>query len=605
MSKKGHGAAADQAYQAFEAGCAIVRHHPLLGPLFRACTVLRDERYPLAADAWATVDRRGVIVAHPSRRGTPDEWAYVLAHLALHLGFGHFDPAAREGTEWNAACCAYVARFLGSLKLGRAPADVDGSPAIANRSEDALYAAMLEEGIPAALHSVGVAGSRRDMVADVAHRVWHSRGERWQDLLAHGLTQAVEAAIERAAGDGARPLGDERLSAAARRARDWVVSSYPLLGGLAAGFTYLEDPALCQTLDVSIAAVSPEAREIYLNPAAGLSEHELRFVIAHELLHAGLRHDARRQGRDPYLWNVACDYVINAWLVQMGVGVMPAVGALHDPELANESAESLYDRITGDLRTYRKLATFAGRGLGDILDPRPGWWARGEGLELDEFYRRALAQGLAYHEARGRGLVPAGLVEEIRALDMRPIPWDVALARWFELFFPPLERRRTFARPSRRQAAVPDVPLARWVAPSEEALAARTFGVLLDTSGSMDRTTLARALGAIAAYALAREVPAARVVFCDAAPYDQGYMPPEAILDRVRVRGRGGTVLQPGVDLLERAPDFPKDGPLLIITDGACDRLSVRREHAYLLPGGASLPFPPRGPVFRIEGPRA
>ena len=30
----------------------------------------------------------------------------------------------------------------------------------------------------------------------------------------------------------------------------------------------------------------------------------------------------------------------------------------------------------------------------------------------------------------------------------------------------------------------------------------------------------------------------------------------------------GGTVLQPGVDLLEAAEDFPKDGPILIITDG-------------------------------------
>jgi hypothetical protein len=42
-------------------------------------------------------------------------------------------------------------------------------------------------------------------------------------------------------------------------------------------------------------------------------------------------------------------------------------------------------------------------------------------------------------------------------------------------------------------------------------------------------------------------------------------------------------------------------GPLLIITDGRCDRLSVHREHAYILPRGHSLPFVPRGEVFRIE----
>jgi hypothetical protein len=46
------------------------------------------------------------------------------------------------------------------------------------------------------------------------------------------------------------------------------------------------------------------------------------------------------------------------------------------------------------------------------------------------------------------------------------------------------------------------------------------------------------------------------------------------------VRGRGGTILQPGVDLLQRAPDFPPDGPILIITDAGCDHVRPRRAHA-------------------------
>jgi hypothetical protein len=59
-------------------------------------------------------------------------------------------------------------------------------------------------------------------------------------------------------------------------------------------------------------------------------------------------------------------------------------------------------------------------------------------------------------------------------------------------------------------------------------------------------------------------------------------------------------VLQPGIDLLEAAPDFPKDGPILLITDGYCDVLDIRREHAFLLPCGHRLPFVPWGPVFAI-----
>ncbi|MCL2424088.1 MAG: hypothetical protein FWD11_09415, partial [Micrococcales bacterium] len=128
-----------------------------------------------------------------------------------------------------------------------------------------------------------------------------------------------------------------------------------------------------------------------------------------------------------------------------------------------------------------------------------------------------------------------------------------------------------------------------------------TFGVILDTSASMDRVILGKALGAIAAYAAAKDVPAARVVYCDAAPHDAGYLKVEDIAGRVTVTGRGGTVLQPAVRFLERTPDFPSDGPILIITDGYCDNLQVSRTHAFLIPAGRSLPFRAGGPVFRID----
>jgi len=47
--------------------------------------------------------------------------------------------------------------------------------------------------------------------------------------------------------------------------------------------------------------------------------------------------------------------------------------------------------------------------------------------------------------------------------------------------------------------------------------------------------------------------------------------------------------------------DFPKKGPVLIITDGDCDRLAIKREHAFVMSQGARLPFIPRGEVFRMK----
>jgi hypothetical protein len=80
-------------------------------------------------------------------------------------------------------------------------------------------------------------------------------------------------------------------------------------------------------------------------------------------------------------------------------------------------------------------------------------------------------------------------------------------------------------------------------------------------------------------------------------------MKPEDIARTVKVKRRGWTFLQLRVSLLENADDFPKDAPILVITDGECDKLVLHgREHAFLLPHGATLPFVAKGKVFRVRG---
>ena len=107
------------------------------------------------------------------------------------------------------------------------------------------------------------------------------------------------------------------------------------------------------------------------------------------------------------------------------------------------------------------------------------------------------------------------------------------------------------------------------------------------------------ALGSIASYAAARDVSLVRVVFCDAKAYDAGYMSPEDIAGRVEVKGRGGTILQPAITLLEQVKDFPESAPVLIITDAEIEsKLQIQREHAFLIPKGKRLPFSPKGKVF-------
>jgi predicted metal-dependent peptidase len=590
----------DPATRAFADGLKLLDAHPLFSPLVKRVHFVRQKNNYCPAKGWAVVLETGVVHVHPTRRGEPEEWAYVIAHCLLHLGFDHFR-IGEKSLDWNAACDVVVARFLADLKFGRCPVEMHVElHDVRADDEDRLFRRFREHTLPDALRGVGTAGEHSGDMFWSPDALSSRYYDEWPRIFAAGLVASVTSAVRVAGGYESRLGSTEENVSAAERARRWFVNSYPLLGALAAAFTIIEDPAVCQRLGITVAAVDAEAKEMFVNPGAALSFDEAKFVIAHELLHVGLRHEARRRGRDPQLWNVACDYVINGWLVEMAVGHLPSFGLLHDPALKGLSADSIYDRLAVDLRRNRKLATLGGIGAGDMLDGATrDWWAREDAVSLDDFYRRALAQGLTYHEEQARGLLPAALLEEIRALDRPPIEWDVELARWFDDHFSPLERVRTYGRLSRRQSSTPDIPRPRYVPAPEDV--ERTFGVVLDTSGSMDRTLLAKCLGTIASYCASRDVRFVRLVFCDAAAYDQGYVAAEDIGGLVKIKGRGGTVLQPGIDLLEKAPDFPESGPILIITDGACDRVRVHREHAFLLPQGHSLPFVPKGRVFAVK----
>ncbi|MDH6120487.1 hypothetical protein [Kitasatospora sp. GAS204B] len=543
----------------------------------------------LPPGGWAVVDSNGVLHVDGNRRADPAEWAWVFAHCLLHLGFGHLDgPPEPPDACLRAARCHVVNRFLATFTIGRSPFELPG--AYLGGDEEEMAARWRRDGLP---EVAGTAGTASDLRRTGKYQ---QTPEDWTVAFAAALTRTMSAAMDLAGGRREELTGARLPERPWTRALNWFISSYPLLGGIAAGLTLVADAELARAQGIAIAAVNAEAGEIYLNPLRHYSDEEWRFILAHEMLHAALRHGDRRGARDPYLFNVAADYVINGWLLEMGVGEMPE-GLLHDPELRGLSAEEVYDRIVRDQRRIRRLATLAGKGRPDVLgaplgEPR-------DYVDLDDFYRRGLQQGFELHR-RERGLLPAGLEEEIRALAHPPLPWDARLARWFDEFVPSPQPVRSYARPSRRQASSPGIPRAGRYFPPEE-VARCTFGVVLDTSGSMDRRLLGKALGAIASYAAARDVPAARVVYCDAAAYDAGYLPPERIAGRLRVRGRGGTLLQPGVDLLERAEDFPPGAPILLITDGYCEVLRVRREHAFLLPPDGSLPFTARGPVFRVS----
>lgn len=607
MAKKDQKKEKKTNYDTATIGEVLFDHHHLFGNTY-SVIVSVSRRYKNGKTA-CTVSSDGKILLNPdySTYLTEQEWFYLIAHQYLHIAFGHFDAekitgkneALKDSKEffqekiWKLACDLYNMKFLSDLKLGKCPFPMVGFE-IRNQSEREIYDFLLEHEWSEAqkyqakeIHKLTV---MEGLHAPLVHEKGNYAMEAFAARLAYVAKKVLKGVKEEVTTDECSPKTKE--------AAEWFVSHYPLLGGLAAGFRLVESFSECQRLEIQIAAVEIETTTIYINPAARLKEEELKFVLAHEYLHAGLMHHERSQERNPYLWNVACDYVINGWLYELQIGSMP-VGALYEAEYENLSAETIYDLLLQNIRTSMKLLTMRGYGKGDIIGA--GKTRNGRVAEAEDFCRKALTQGLSHYESEKRGYLPLGLIEEIRALGMPPIPWDVELARWFEYYFPLEEKHYSYARPSRRQSSSPEIPRPRLTDQTRNDNV-RTFGVLIDTSGSMSDKMLAMALGSVASYASAREVIKVRVIFCDARAHDAGYLSPDELAGRVKVVGRGGTVLQPGIDCLDKAEDFPKNGPILIITDGEIeDRLIVKREHAYLLPKGCRLPFSAKGKVFYMS----
>lgn len=591
--------------QPHEEAIEKLRAHYLLGPVAHTLTFYpsaRAGRVQLPPKAYCQLEGSGTVIFNEELKLSTSQWLGVFALIALVYAVG--GPRRLPVPSLTSDLAAQIAalHWWHQLKVGELPEHIELPPEILQwgRQPIELIATRLRSEPPNEVldgdwtltRSPEALMRTAAEVPAIAYRQPVDHEQLFAQALVDNAKRALQ--LQHEASHPVRPGHDPNSTGA--KAKRWLISHYPLLGSLLTSFELVEDADICERLGIHIAAIQVGIGEIYLNPRRQLGLEQAKFVLAHEILHAGLNHASRRQGRDPYLWNVACDFVINDWLVSMNLGMPPDSGLLFDEELRGLPAEHIYLKLAADLRIRRKLTTLRGDDV-DILDERPGRFF----TDREEFCRRALLQGLDYSQATGRGLLPAGLIEDIRTLNQPAIPWQAKLAEWIQERFPVPERRRSWARPSRRQSTTPETPRPRFVEPEEERMT-RTFGVIVDSSASMDRADLGKALGAIVAYSQAQAVKQVRLVYCDAQPYDEGYVPVESLASRVRVRGRGGTVLQTAVNLLQGQKDFAKECPILIITDGFCEAdLQVANDHAFLLSTGMRLPFATRKPVFQMS----
>lgn len=119
--------------------------------------------------------------------------------------------------------------------------------------------------------------------------------------------------------------------------RERVLRKFPLLGVTMA--------SLGTVADNRIETAATDGRKVYYSPDffKTLTDDEKVFTYAHEVMHVAFNHILRSKGRNPRLWNIATDAVINQILKNEELPMVE--GGVDMAEAVNHSAEEMYEKL--------------------------------------------------------------------------------------------------------------------------------------------------------------------------------------------------------------------------------------------------------------------
>jgi predicted metal-dependent peptidase len=223
----------------------------------------------------------------------------------------------------------------------------------------------------------------------------------------------------------------------------------------------------------SIKTMATDGVSLYWNPefVEKLAAATLAGTLAHEVMHPALHHHVRRSGRDPKLWNQACDYAINPLLIDAGLSLPE--GVLLDDRFRGMSAEQIYNLLETESEQDPGCGNEEGGGgsgtevpsdesssqgdpnepsapdteggIGQVLDAPP---PDNETPAIEEQAREwKIAVNQAMTVAQQVGKVPAGLNRTLEGAAEATVDWRELLRRlWSETILSDY----SWMRPNRR-----------------------------------------------------------------------------------------------------------------------------------------------------------
>jgi predicted metal-dependent peptidase len=403
-------------------------------------------------------------------------------------------------------------------------------------------------------------------------------------------------------------------------ARTRLILDRPFLGALVLRLPMVAaDRKWCKT-------TATDARNFYYNPEyiESLSTAETEYMLAHEALHCGLAHFARRGNRVKWRWDIACDYAINPLLIEEGL--KPPFGILYDKGFIGMTAEEIYPYL--DKKMYdqpidehvydaEENEGNQGEGDGDLpatgekssddgeitekgggrqsrgktgskaeSDSQPGGAQRPKPLsgqereDLSVQWQQRLAG--AAQQAMEAGKLGGALERLVDHMLQPSLPWRMLLARYLSYI---ARNDYSYMRPSGRRDGPAIYPSLR----SNQV----NIVIVIDTSGSISSNEIAEFVSEINGI---KGQLSARITLlaCDASLDEAGpwvFEPWEEITLPEKFNGGGGTSFIPPFEWLEQQDIQPE--LLIYFTDaeGRFPEPEPAVDTLWLVKGKNKVPF--------------
>ncbi len=345
-----------------------------------------------------------------------------------------------------------------------------------------------------------------------------------------------------------------------------------------------------------IPTAATDGRDIFINNSffEGLTPAEREAVLLHEVLHAALRHVPRRSGRDPKLWNIAADIVINGMLAKEGYQLPE--GGLRDTGREHLSTEEVYELLLRDGQ-QQPTSTWA-----DLLEQPPSDTGAPSDSQQNspndgssesqsssaDSWEQALEQARLVAQSSTYGSIPAGMQREMSMVSGEQLDWRSLLWRYMvrsAVDFQGFDRRFIGQRLYLDALEIETIRVA----------------IAVDTSGSIDHGDLQQFLGEVRAVLRAYPHLACTLYYADTALHG-----PHRLSARGPIPapiGGGGTDFRPFFERIGRHGSRERADVAIYLTDGWGSfptKTPTRPVLWVVTPGGADARSFPFGQVVRL-----